>query len=930
MIGSPESWPAIERLFHEAIELPPAERVALLDRIATSDPALRTSLQRLLDAHDEPAVFLDQLDHARAAELLEPGASSTRHPEWIGRYRVLRQLGRGGMGVVYLAEDPRLGRPVALKLLPLYVRADPRAERLLLDEARAACALDHPNIATIYEVAQADDGRPFIAMAFYDGVTLRARLQHGPVPTAEAIQFCTRIADGLAAAHARGVVHRDIKPENVLITTDGRVKILDFGLARMGEDAGAGTGTVRGTIAYMSPEQVRGEPGDARSDVWSLGVVLHELLAGTRPFTGDESTVLHSIVSADPAPLPTSLPPQLAGVVERCLRKLPAERYQSAGALREALVLSVPRRQNARVLAAMALTAGAGMLAFLGWPTQHSTDPGITVSNVRQLTRAPEPEVDPVLSPDGEFLAYSAGWAGQRKLVVRDLRRGRDVVLTRDIPGSHYGARWTPDGENVVFHTDGRSTGWPGWSGYDAANSRIPRRGGAAVPFSHGRVWDFFGDAILSTVPGSLLLHDRPGMTPRRIAGSGLVLHSASFSPDGSRVVYVEGGADVAAGTWSIGNVESSGIRIVPTAGGDVVRVTTDLHRNASPVWLPDGRGLLFVSNRDGAGDIYMLRLASDGRPAGDPVRVTTGLEPQTISISADGRTVAFSRFFVRRNVWAVDIPERGSISVAAARPVTIGNQRAENHGVTPDGRILLFDSNLEGNQDIFIMAIGDGEPRRLTRHPGDDFHPDLSPDGRTVAFYSTRFGTRDLFLTDVAGGPVTRLTSDPTEEAHPTFSPDGNALCFEVRGGADQPQPIVAVMTRVHSGAPWSKPLRIGSGWSPQWSPDGDQLVYEADRGVVIATLAGEERLLVPRTWNGFAWPHWAADGVVYFVGADDAGANGIFAVPADGGAPRMVVRLDDQRFKAEYGLSVAGNTLFLSLTEYESDIWMMNLDLD
>lgn len=946
MIGSGESWPVIERVFRQALPLPAAERADLL---ASVDPALRTSVERLLRAHDEPDGFLEQLDPLRAAELLEVGADP-HPPATIDRYRVIRQLGRGGMGVVYLAEDPRLERHVALKLLPLHLHADPRAERLLLDEARAACALDHPHIATIYEVGQAQDGRPFIAMAYYDGETLREQLARGAATEEDALRIAAQIADGLAAAHANGIVHRDIKPENILITRDGRVKILDFGLARM--EADAAPGVVRGTVAYMSPEHVRGETVDARSDVWSLGVVLYELLAGVRPFSGDERVVLRAIVEDRPAPIPASLAPALARIVERCLRPQPADRYPTAGVLLEELAelsrsgsdrdrsgnsgagaggaIVATRRRRTRILVSTAVAAGAVALAFLGWPALNASPSGPIVSGLRQVTRAPEPELDPVLSPDGRFLAYASGWDGYGDLFVRDLRRGQTVPLTYNVPGSHYGPRWTAGGDSIVFHTAGSSTGWPGWSGYEGWSSVMPRLGGPASPFSQGRVWDFFGGAMLYTVPGGLLVRDGPGMAPRRIAGGGLVLHSARFSPDGSKVVFVEGGSDVAADGWSIGNVDASGIRIVPTAGGDVVRVTDDFHQNVSPVWLPDGRRILFLSNRDGPRDIYLLRLSADGRPLSAPVRVTTGLDAHTISISEDGRAVAFARMLVRRNVRAVDIPEQGSVSISAARLVTTGNQRAENHGVSKDGRFLLFDSNLEGNQDIYLLRLGDDEPRRLTQHRADDFHPDLSPDGRTVAFYSTRFGTRDLFLMNMDGGGVTRLTRAATEEAHPTFSPDGNALCYEVRGGTDQPHPMIAVMTRADSGAPWGPARRIASGWTPHWSPEGDRLVLEADSGIVITTLTGDERLIVRRTWQGFAWPHWAPDGTIYFRGVDDDGQAGIFAIASDGESPRMVVRLDDPRFKVQYGLSVAGNTLFMSVTEYESDIWMLNLDAD
>jgi tetratricopeptide (TPR) repeat protein/predicted Ser/Thr protein kinase len=354
-------WDRIEQVFGEALARPEAERAAFLAAACGDEAGLRERVAALLAAHAALETrgagggpeFLAALDPVRVAALLAalPAGSATGAapdapgalPERVGRYRVERPIGRGGMGVVYLARDPALERAVALKLLPPEVAGDPAAGARLLREARAASALDHPNIATVYEVGETPDRRPFIAMAYYEGETLRERIARGPVPAREAVHIAAQVADGLAAAHDRGIVHRDIKPENVVVTLDGVVKILDFGIARAAAAGAAvtGTGAARGTVAYMSPEQTRGESVDGRTDLWSLGVLLHELLTGERPFRGEGHAALIHGIRHDPAPAVTRLKPQvpevLGAIVGRCLEKEPAHRFPAASDVAAAL-----------------------------------------------------------------------------------------------------------------------------------------------------------------------------------------------------------------------------------------------------------------------------------------------------------------------------------------------------------------------------------------------------------------------------------------------------------------------------------------------------------------------------------------------------------------------------------------------------------------
>lgn len=371
------SWRRLEELFGQAVAVSRRRRSAWVEQACGGDADLRARLESLLRAHDEvqgaggATGFLGGLDPGRAAALVggyagggsaaaaPPGVDAPAEPEAIGRHRILRRLGAGGMGVVYLARDPALDRLAAVKVLAPHLTPDSAARARFIDEARAASALDHPNVATIYEIGATGDGRLFIAMAFCEGETLRQRLSAGPLPVDQAVDIGVQLARGLGAAHARGIVHRDVKPENVLVSPAGVVKLVDFGIAGAATAASPGPGGRLGTVAYMSPEQARGDVVDERSDVWSLGVVLHEMLAGRRPPGTGGAAAPAGARGEAPEPLPGArLPAGLEAVVARCLTAEPAGRFASAADVADALAhveIDVAARPLARRLAAAGL-----------------------------------------------------------------------------------------------------------------------------------------------------------------------------------------------------------------------------------------------------------------------------------------------------------------------------------------------------------------------------------------------------------------------------------------------------------------------------------------------------------------------------------------------------------------------------------------------
>ncbi|MBA3569746.1 MAG: serine/threonine protein kinase [Pyrinomonadaceae bacterium] len=313
---TPEKWQHVKELFDSALERKAEDRAAFLDHACDGDESLRKEVESLLTSYEEGESFMERPAVALAAETLAGSQGESLIGQTIGHYQVTREIGSGGMGEVYLAQDAKLGRPVALKLLPSYLSKDEDRLRRFEREARTASALNHPNVCVIYEVGETEDDRHYMAMEYVDGVTLRQHMMIAPMGLREVLDVAVQITSGLAAAHEVGIVHRDIKPENIMLRRDGYVKVLDFGLAKLTEQppttvatpTGArvktDTGVVMGTSRYMSPEQARGLALDARTDIWSLGVVIYEMVTGRPPFEGaTTSDVIVSILEREPPPL---------------------------------------------------------------------------------------------------------------------------------------------------------------------------------------------------------------------------------------------------------------------------------------------------------------------------------------------------------------------------------------------------------------------------------------------------------------------------------------------------------------------------------------------------------------------------------------------------------------------------------------------------
>jgi serine/threonine protein kinase len=959
---TPERWQQVKAIFNSAIQYRPGERESFLSQACSGDHYLRSEVESLIASHEKSGEFIDAPAYQAAAWLADDKAE-LKSGQKIGSYEVLSFISRGGMGEVYLAQDQRLSRKVALKLLPVSFTTDLDRLRRFEQEARAASALNHPNIITIYEI-QEFSGSHVIATEFVEGETLRQRLAHSRLSLSETLNIAIQIADALSAAHKAGIVHRDIKPENVMVRPDGYVKVLDFGLAKLSEQATpavsseaptiqvrTGSGIVIGTAGYMSPEQARGLAVDGRSDIFSLGAMLYEMVALRKPFQGETpSDTLAAILKTEPPSLSQvipGLPAELNRIVAKSLRKDREERYQvvkdlwldlkslrqelefqeklerssvpesrvdsgktavlplaqateprsAITSITESLSIEIKRHKvgtavGLAVLALIIAAAGFGIykLANRMPPVERFWD--IKISRITNSGNA----IDATISPDGKYVVYALSTRNSQSLYIRQVNAANDKLIVPPAPVGFFGMTFSPDGTELFYIVK---------TGLDAGTLyRMPVLGGTPV-----KVLDRL-DAPISFSPDGKRFVLIRGNYPNQ-GDSSLVISSVDGTeqhdlvtkklPEKFSPIFFTGPS------WSPdGQLISA---TVSTVGGSnkVVGFSTDdgserLLSNqtwafaARTQWLGDMSGLLVVAGES----IREAQIWVVGYPDGKARRVTNDLGSyRAIGLTADSKKFTAVQAEGLVNVWVVPGGDATKATRLSTGNVGFYTLTGNSLDWTPDGRLIIT-SNEGGAQDLWLTDLDGSNSKQLTSNGAQNISPSVSPDGRYVVYCSFRSGVRTIWRMNLDGSNQIKLTNG-LADSFPTFSPDSKWVIYTSTSGSE---PKIWKVP-IDGGTPQQITDHRASGG--RVSPDGKLLLYmfaespdpfaPPNRVAVIPFEGpGEARVFeIPSSGTVSTSTQWSPDSksVLYSVNLNNV--SNIWSQSLAGGAPRQVTDFKD-----------------------------------
>jgi eukaryotic-like serine/threonine-protein kinase len=976
LVTMKDRWEQIDNLFHAALERESAERAVFLGEACGDDQTLRKEVESLLASHHQAGSFIESPAADLAADLI--AESQTRLPvgRSVGPYKIVTLLGTGGMGEVYLAQDTRLRRRVALKILPASFSQEADRIRRFQQEARAVSALNHPNIVTIFEIGEAE-GLRFIATEYVEGETLRHQISRRMPAIPQALNIAIQVAGALAAAHQAGIAHRDIKPENIMLRPDGYVKVVDFGLAKLAErqasvhtspaqsshNVSTNPGIVMGTVSYMSPEQARGRRVDVRSDIFSLGIVLYEVLTGRLPFAGETaSDIIASILREEPPPLcehRPDAPAELQNIVSKALLKDCEQRYQNVKELFHDLE---DLKRDLDALARLGNLTPSGETTdpvthrttssaeyFITQIKQHKVGAGIAAVLIMlalgavglRLYRTAAPrEVSPptaqnnlkftnlkftkmtstgdsiwVISPDGKFAIYTTPEGDGWSMMVRQLATAGTARLAH-FPASirEWNGAISPD-SNFIYCAMGDAA-HPGEDYIEripmlpGRSQRVIERVNSGVSFSpDGQRVAFVRQ--LSPDERAIILADSSGGNEQVLArrlDQTVYLGNLAWSPDGSLIA-----AQV---IDSQDNYDLIGVRL--DDGTEVSLSRQDWRYIRNIVWLPDGSGIV-ISARDRISSLEQLWVVS--YPDGIAQRLTPELLSfEGVSITSDGSKILTSQGDRPADIW---LASKGD----ANRAVKLTPNTA-SYGLldwTPDGRVV-YDLNSPSGANIWIMDADGSNRRQLTFGPGYNAYPAVTADGRSIAFMSSRAGAENLWSMDLEGGNEKQLTTGK-RDSWPVIVPNSQWVLY--KSGQHGYQAIMKVSLE---GGP---PVQIVEGTFGSLlaaSPDGKLIAYdyydEASKKslVVIRPLDGgpvEKTLEI----DGFYKLHWSADGQSLISNRE---GHNLWQFPLSGGPGKPITHFPDTPSSEVimfFAYSRDGKNLVATRGRWTSDVVMINL---
>jgi eukaryotic-like serine/threonine-protein kinase len=880
----------------------------------------------------------------------------------LGPYEIDSPLGAGGMGEVYRARDPRLGREVAIKVLPDSFSADAGRLQRFEQEARSASALNHPNILIVYDVGT-HDGRPYLVTELLEGETLRERLRDGALPPRKALENVIQLAQGLAAAHEKGIVHRDLKPENIFLCRDGRCKILDFGLAKLlaPESADATVtslrgphteaGVVVGTAGYMSPEQVRGRNADPRSDIFAFGAVLYEVLSGRRAFAGPTSAdTASAILKEEPADLIACNPkitPALNRIVRHCLEKNPEERFQSArdlafhlhslssiSELSAAPSADFPAQKTSPLvrwlLVSLALVLAAACTWWFGGHFDGKS--GAKTMQFRRLTEFAGMEELPAISPDGKTVAFTRDAGGFRQIWVRLLSGGVPLQVTRDAT-DHQSPRWAADSGSLVYYSpptaEAYGTIW-----------QIPALGGTPRPLAHslggadlshdGKRLAFFRfeNRLVELVASAL-----DGGAPQVVSRLSTQYNYSNprWSPDDTQIAFQRS------------QVFRSDVYAVPSQGGEPRPITSDDVMMSGFGWLPDGSGIVYSSARGSTiiylpiHNLWMAKLSGSA-----PVRLTFGEESyMSPDVSSTGAVTA-SRLRMHFDLWKFPVEASATENVRRGIQLTHQTGQVQTPDVGPGDRELVYLSDSGGHGNLWIMRQDGSETRQVTfdRDPAISIGvPEWSPDGKSIAYVTTRNQKGWSFSVWLVGpdGSNNHLAAEDAGWA--CWTPDSKWLYYAVSTGEGYHIEKVSAT----GGTPVA--VRTDNAMGPAISPDNATLYYLSPQenltgvpdyeirmaspdngpGHLLAKIPGSR---VPVTYGWTIHPVVSPDGKsLALLLRDDSGNINIWSLPTRGGDLRQITDFGQRRtiIARRASWSSDSRSLFAALAEADSDIVLM-----